>query len=316
MLARLRGCAPRRHAREWGRQAPMEAANSYVSMCIPMCSCMSLGIGSTCGLVAMTSASHAEGRQFDPGQVYFFLRGARPRKNPSQWPCRAHAHATCAAQVCRRSAALGGDRRAQGCTVQQNDAEGSPMLLDSVSRAARSHCRVRCFFDDEFHLYTTPRAPVAQWCARGSYESWAPAGDVVPWSAKARLSATTDADTIATSYARGAACGRNDMTTPGVEPGLSRPQRDVLTTRRCGRRSSCTVQQTLQKHRDARRDKARKRGTVACAGHGGEAARQPCMMCMRASVIPLAEHALRRRMVVGSMPTGGSVLPVRPARDG
>ena len=26
--------------------------------------------GSTCGLVAMTSASHAEGRQFDPGQVY------------------------------------------------------------------------------------------------------------------------------------------------------------------------------------------------------------------------------------------------------
>ena len=25
------------------------------------------------------------------------------------------------------------------------------------------------------------------------------------------------------------------MTTPGVEPGLSRPRRDVLTTRRCGR---------------------------------------------------------------------------------
>ena len=25
---------------------------------------------STCGLVAMTSASHAEGRQFDPGHVY------------------------------------------------------------------------------------------------------------------------------------------------------------------------------------------------------------------------------------------------------
>ena len=36
---------------------------------------------STCGLVAMTSASHAEGRQFDPGQVYFttglsMLKGA------------------------------------------------------------------------------------------------------------------------------------------------------------------------------------------------------------------------------------------------
>ena len=32
---------------------------------------------STCGLVAMTSASHAEGRQFDPGQVY--LRVFLPR---------------------------------------------------------------------------------------------------------------------------------------------------------------------------------------------------------------------------------------------
>ena len=32
---------------------------------------------STCGLVAMTSASQAEGRQFDPGQVYILLqRGA------------------------------------------------------------------------------------------------------------------------------------------------------------------------------------------------------------------------------------------------
>jgi hypothetical protein len=31
---------------------------------------------STCGLVAMTSASHAEGRQFDPGQVYFASCGA------------------------------------------------------------------------------------------------------------------------------------------------------------------------------------------------------------------------------------------------
>jgi hypothetical protein len=27
----------------------------------------------TCGLVAMTSVSHAEGRQFDPGQVYFTI---------------------------------------------------------------------------------------------------------------------------------------------------------------------------------------------------------------------------------------------------
>ena len=32
-----------------------------------------LGCHGTCGLVAMTSASHAEGRQFDPGQVYRLL---------------------------------------------------------------------------------------------------------------------------------------------------------------------------------------------------------------------------------------------------
>ena len=35
---------------------------------------------STCGLVAMTSASHAEGRQFDPGQVY--LRTLIPASLP------------------------------------------------------------------------------------------------------------------------------------------------------------------------------------------------------------------------------------------
>ena len=35
----------------------------------------------TCGLVAMTSASHAEGRQFDPGQVYIFefIFAAKPQ---------------------------------------------------------------------------------------------------------------------------------------------------------------------------------------------------------------------------------------------
>ena len=36
--------------------------------------CDSHIVVSTCGLVAMTSASHAEGRQFDPGQVYVRFR--------------------------------------------------------------------------------------------------------------------------------------------------------------------------------------------------------------------------------------------------
>ena len=41
---------------------------------------------------------------------------------------------------------------------------------------------------------------------------------------------------------------RGELTTPGIEPGLSRPQRDVLTTRRCGRlRGFQTCIPTLQK---------------------------------------------------------------------
>ena len=36
--------------------------------------------------------------------------------------------------------------------------------------------------------------------------------------------------------------GLMKMSTPGVEPGLSRPRRDVLTTRRCG---PCLVKETL-----------------------------------------------------------------------
>ena len=35
----------------------------------------------TCGLVAMTSASHAEGRQFDPGQVYSCTRALAHNDN-------------------------------------------------------------------------------------------------------------------------------------------------------------------------------------------------------------------------------------------
>ena len=64
------------------------SAFSYLIICIAVGTCWVLGawaarrnrmltsyLGytmhtSTCGLVAMTSASHAEGRQFDPGQVY------------------------------------------------------------------------------------------------------------------------------------------------------------------------------------------------------------------------------------------------------
>ena len=51
----------------------------------------------TCGLVAMTSAQHAEGRQFEPGQVYFhrFHRDGEQRchafrASPAH-PCPMHA---------------------------------------------------------------------------------------------------------------------------------------------------------------------------------------------------------------------------------
>ncbi len=39
---------------------------------------------STCGLVAMTSAPHAEGRQFDPGQVYFVATTMRCAARPGR----------------------------------------------------------------------------------------------------------------------------------------------------------------------------------------------------------------------------------------
>ena len=43
-------------------------------------------LSSTCGLVAMTSASHAEGRQLDPGQVYVFRQSTHLRwQGVSKW---------------------------------------------------------------------------------------------------------------------------------------------------------------------------------------------------------------------------------------
>ena len=44
---------------------------------------------STCGLVAMTSASHAEGHQFDPGQVYPCLCATPADRHP-HYPSFTH----------------------------------------------------------------------------------------------------------------------------------------------------------------------------------------------------------------------------------
>ena len=44
---------------------------------------------SSCGLVAMTSASHAEGRQFDPGQLYCSLAGDWAKGSGS---CQMHIY--------------------------------------------------------------------------------------------------------------------------------------------------------------------------------------------------------------------------------
>ena len=42
--------------------------------------CTQFNMHGTSGLVAMTSASHAEGRQFDPGLVYIFVSCASARR--------------------------------------------------------------------------------------------------------------------------------------------------------------------------------------------------------------------------------------------
>ena len=57
---------------------PAYRTNFFIPFYILTFMCIALSRNSgTCGLVAMTSASHAEGRQFDPGQVYL---------NLSNWP--------------------------------------------------------------------------------------------------------------------------------------------------------------------------------------------------------------------------------------
>ena len=47
------------------------------------------------------------------------------------------------------------------------------------------------------------------------------------------------------------------LTTPGVEPGLSRPRRDVLTTRRCGRLSLQCLTAVLSNVTVSRQDMGR-----------------------------------------------------------
>ena len=66
-----------------------------------MCPCISLVRGErlrqgTRGLVAMTSAQHAEGRQFDPGRVY--LAALR-----NGYKVNAEAHIVRQATLCRGS---------------------------------------------------------------------------------------------------------------------------------------------------------------------------------------------------------------------
>jgi hypothetical protein len=74
------------------------------------------------------------------------------------------------------------------------------------------------------------------------------------------------------------------MTTPGVEPGLSRSQRDVLTTRRCGR---------LRNHHQ----RLWNANVFVCM-----------CLCLQASLAQLVEHALRKRMVRGSIPLEGCLF--------
>ena len=59
----------------------------------------------------------------------------------------------------------------------------------------------------------------------------------------------------------------NEMSTPGVEPGLSRPRRDVLTTRRCGQLDENQLAQTLQCRQIATTQTQRKLKARMCYTH-------------------------------------------------
>ena len=64
-------------------------ASACLSACVVVHEAWAAGVGSygTSGLVAMTSASHAEGRQFDPGLVYFFCWLARGLRCADTFQC-------------------------------------------------------------------------------------------------------------------------------------------------------------------------------------------------------------------------------------
>ena len=110
----------------------------------------------------------------------------------------------------------------------------------------------------------------------------------------------TDASRIRPTYA--------NMTAPGVEPGLSRPQRDVLTTRRCG---PCLWHHQCRPHALASRSTRHLRAALSYDGHANEKA---CGGCgkqgrMQSSGSAMTSGASRAQQM---QPRGLEMEPGRP----
>ena len=112
------GCSDAIPTRARARSAAPTAALAPRGVCrrpLPLRSHSRAG-KSTCGLVATTSASRAEGRQFDPGQVYTraptMIRCAAPRHTHAMRDCYRLAHPR---RCCRAPARSAARRHARFC---------------------------------------------------------------------------------------------------------------------------------------------------------------------------------------------------------
>jgi hypothetical protein len=112
----------------------------------------------------------------------------------------------------------------------------------------------------------------------------------------------TDAARIRPTYA--------NMTAPGVEPGLSRPQRDVLTTRRCG---PCLRHHQCRPHALASQG-ARHLRAAFCCGCGKQG---PMQSSGGAISVPTsgASLALRIQSLLHRIPVYSFCLPNRICHD-
>ena len=120
----------------------------------------------------------------------------------------------------------------RGPSDLQSDA--LPTELSRLVRFERRACfyHLSCNIEGETHTKTTARGfePLRAE-PNGFRVHLLNRSDTLSWARSSKLPLQSGFKSYVFPPVRGQ---ERSLTTPGVEPGLSRPQRDVLTTRRCG----------------------------------------------------------------------------------